>query len=300
MNILAQSAAARRCVAVTCGVLASWLVCGSAAAQFGPSIPIPTDLPTAMPAPPAGYPPTVAPTAAGPYYVPSAWSHTLASNARFVILSNFNNDAVLDRATGSGCRRSVMVMRHQLIFAAGLLVVGTLTLPARGAEAQTTAVGPYYATPSWDQTLACTALASCPRFVVLSNFNSEAVLDRETGLVWQRTPSTEPSTWRGAQVRCNEFVTIGNRLGWRMPTLQELVSLIDLSRSDPALPAGHPFNDVQVSGYYFTATEDSRDTGNTWIVSFAGDGDISNGVNGSKTSSHFFWCVRGGQGAVVQ
>jgi hypothetical protein len=173
-----------------------------------------------------------------------------------------------------------------------------LTLAARSAEAQTTAVGPYYALPSWDQTLACTTLSNCQRFVVLANMSSAAVLDRETGLVWERTPSAELTTWRAAQVRCNEFVTIGNRLGWRMPTLQELASLIDLSRTDPALPAGHPFNDVQIPGYYFTATDDSRNTDNTWIVSFAGDGDLSNGINGSKVtpSFHYVWCVRGGQG----
>jgi hypothetical protein len=187
-------------------------------------------------------------------------------------------------------------MRHRLIYASGLVVLTISTLSVRGAEGQTIAVGPYYAMPSWDQTLACTSLANCPRFVVLSNMNSAAVLDRETGLVWERTPSPEPTTWRGAQTSCNEFVTIGNRLGWRLPTVNELASLIDVSRSDPALPAGHPFNGVQVSGYYFTATDDGRDTDNTWIVSFAGDGDLSNGMNGSKDSSHYFWCVRGGQG----
>src|SRR5215510_6157009 len=99
MNILAQSGAVRRGVAVACGVLASLFFCGSAAAQFGPSIPL-DNLPTLMPAPPAGYPATVASTAAGPYYVPPVWGQTLAPNVRFVILSNFNGDAVLDRTTG--------------------------------------------------------------------------------------------------------------------------------------------------------------------------------------------------------
>jgi Protein of unknown function (DUF1566) len=98
MNILAQSGAVRRRVAVACGVLASFFVCGSAAAQFGPIIELPPGLPTLMPAVP--YPPTVAPTAAGIYYAPPAWIQTLAPNVRFVILSNFNRDAVLDRETG--------------------------------------------------------------------------------------------------------------------------------------------------------------------------------------------------------
>ena len=50
----------------------------------------------------------------------------------------------------------------------------------RSADAQTASAGPYYATPSWDQT------PSSTRFVVLSNWNNEAVLDRETGLVWEK------------------------------------------------------------------------------------------------------------------
>jgi PEP-CTERM motif len=64
-------------------------------------------------------------------------------------------------------------------------------LASPSARAQTTAVGPYYATPAWDQTLPCSAPNNCPRFIVLSNMNSEAVLDRESGLVWERSPRHE-------------------------------------------------------------------------------------------------------------
>jgi hypothetical protein len=68
------------------------------------------------------------------------------------------------------------------------LAAAIVGVSASTLHAQTTAVGPYYATPSWDQTIACTIPSSCSRFLVLSNFNNEAVLDRETGLVWERTP----------------------------------------------------------------------------------------------------------------
>lgn len=89
----------RMLMRVACGVVASLAICGAAAAQFGPSID-PPDLPTVMPGPIGGYPPTVAATAAGTYLAPPAWGQTLAPNVRFVILSNFDNDAVLDRETG--------------------------------------------------------------------------------------------------------------------------------------------------------------------------------------------------------
>ena len=62
----------------------------------------------------------------------------------------------------------------------GCVAVGTLVLASGPAHAVTTSNGPYYATPSWDQQLQCDTTATCPRFIVLSNWSSEAVLDRET------------------------------------------------------------------------------------------------------------------------
>jgi len=88
----------RRPAAITCGVLASLFFCGSARAQLVSKIPL-DNVPVAMPAP-TSYPATVAPTGVGPYYAPPAWSQTLAPNVRFLILSNFNGHAVLDRETG--------------------------------------------------------------------------------------------------------------------------------------------------------------------------------------------------------
>ena len=117
-----------------------------------------------------------------------------------------------------------MKRNYGLKLTLGLLTLGVLPVLGGGAEAQTTAIGPYYATPSWDQTLACTTLANCPRFIVLSNFSSAAVLDRETGLVWEQSPSPSPATWLFAQIICLFSVT-GGREGWHLPTVQELTSL---------------------------------------------------------------------------
>src|SRR5215510_8701144 len=93
------------------------------------------------------------------------------------------------------------------------------------AYAQTTAPGPYYATPSWDQTLPAST-----RFVVLSNMANAAVLDRETGLVWHRSPIPGTRPFFDASGQCLVSKT-GNRAGWRLPTVNELQSLFDPSQT---------------------------------------------------------------------
>jgi len=183
-------------------------------------------------------------------------------------------------------------MRCKPCYTSGLVLLAMVAL-ASPTAAQTVAAGPYYATPSWDQTLACTSLANCPRFIVLSNMNQEAVLDRETGLVWERSPSTSNS-WFGAQTRCNRLA-VGNRMGWRVPTLQELASLIDRSQSSPALPSGHPFNNVQSSSYW-SATSNAIANDFGWSV-FFGNGQA---FTPDKPAILFIWCVRGGQGVDPQ
>jgi hypothetical protein len=85
-------------------------------------------------------------------------------------------------------------MTKQLLFVCGFSLLLLISGAAR-AGAQTVAAGPYYATPSWNQRLTCSAPANCPRFVVLSNWNNGAVLDPETGLVWEKQPTDQKQTW---------------------------------------------------------------------------------------------------------
>ncbi len=173
-----------------------------------------------------------------------------------------------------------------------MLVAATIVLGLGGAAAaraqvSTAGAGPYYATPSWDQKI------TTGRFVVLTNWNNEAVLDRETGLVWEKSPSTTLwGTAPGAQNYCNALAVNG-RKGWRLPGVQELASLIDPTVFNPALLAGHPFVNVQ-SFAYFTSTA-GRDGISFWAVILA------NGLVQTQIAvPSYAWCVRGGQGADVQ
>ncbi len=168
------------------------------------------------------------------------------------------------------------------------------------AAAQTSAPGSYSADASWDQTLDCSTLGNCPRFTVLSNMNSAAVLDRQTGLVWERSPNPLPFQFAGGQAaaHCNNL-SLGNRRGWRLPTLQELASLVDADPANgvvPKLPPGHPFQSVQLTAHYGASTLVTPDGALVWVVFFF------DGTSFAEMSSAplLAWCVRGGSGPSVQ
>lgn len=167
----------------------------------------------------------------------------------------------------------------------GLWVIGmglVINAPA-AAQVTSSANGPYYATPSWDQKIAT------GRFVVLSNWNGDAVLDRETGLVWEKSPSGPASQFFiDAHLHCFNLNT-GGRTGWRLPLLPELMSLVDRSQSSPSLPSGHPFT-VELQPYW-TATNFYAGTAGSF-VNFA-DGTASLSPGGGTWHT---WCVRGGSG----
>ena len=119
-------------------------------------------------------------------------------------------------------------------------------------------------------------------------------MDKETGLVWERSPALTTSTWSEARFQCTSRTT-GNRKGWRLPSIHELASLVHPSAAFPGpfLPPGHPFLNVQSDGYW-SATTDAEDPSNAWNVFFFVTGSV---VPNNKTISGHVWCVRGGMQA---
>jgi hypothetical protein len=131
---------------------------------------------------------------------------------------------------------------------------------------------------------------------VLGEFGGAAVLDKETQLVWERDPGGPARTWWDAQSHCNNKV-VGNRKGWRLPTVQELASPVDPNNPDgnPDLPPGHPFDNVEAN-IYWSATAGAEFAGTAWLVNL-GNGDV---YTFEMTGTLFTWCVRGGQGVDTQ
>jgi hypothetical protein len=90
----------------------------------------------------------------------------------------------------------------------------------------------------------------------------EGVLDKQTGLTWARNLDLAggPKPFQEAVKFCQDLV-IGDRKGWRLPTKEEMITILDTSRSHPALPDGHPFENVKTGA---TPEEVSYWTGTTY------------------------------------
>ncbi len=116
-----------------------------------------------------------------------------------------------------------------------------------------------------------------------------AVLDRETGLVWEKSTSTSIYIWTDAMVYCTNLDK-GGRKGWHLPTVEQLASLLDTDSLNPtALPDVHPFTNVY--NIYWTSTADANLNSEAWYVSFY-FGSLS---SQNKYASYYVRCVRGGQ-----
>ncbi len=174
-------------------------------------------------------------------------------------------------------------MRHYKINSwVGISVMAALALGVVAGEAIAQA---------WDQ-----KIDKPGRFEVLKKFNGDAVLDKETDLVWQRTPGPTVRFWGSAISACFGDRT-GGRGGWRLPTMPELTSLIDPTQANPPLPVDHPFDLSNLTGDVWSVnTVPGSDTANTQDV--LNDGFLG---GASKVAAQLqSWCVRGGPGVEGQ
>lgn len=140
------------------------------------------------------------------------------------------------------------------------------------------------------------------RFAVFNSGTAQQtddlVLDQETGLIWPRNANIhgQAVNWLDANTLCRER-RIANRIGWRLPTVEELSSLVDTRRTNPALPNGHPFLSVQVAAElppYWTCTDHEDSAQAAWFVNLASG---AAGLGG-KSLPGYIWPVRGGTAGV--
>jgi quinol monooxygenase YgiN len=133
-----------------------------------------------------------------------------------------------------------------------------------------------------------------PRF---NDNNNGTVTDGLTELTWLKNANAfGTKSWRHALETCNSLaegsggLRDGSKAGdWRLPNLFELRSLMDYSAYNPALTAGHPFENVIPSLYWSSTTVASAPNLARFV--FVGVGPS---VWDHKSVNMHVWPVRGG------
>ncbi len=98
-----------------------------------------------------------------------------------------------------------------------------------------------------------------PRFAS----QSATAIDHLTGLRWRRAADlVGPVSWEEALAAVAALNR--GRSRWRLPNINELESLVDCSTHSPALPADHPFDDLQ--DVYWSATTSLYEPDWAWAL----------------------------------
>jgi hypothetical protein len=115
----------------------------------------------------------------------------------------------------------------------------------------------------------CLAAAPADRYTV--SVDALTVLDNGTGRTWQRGVSASTCSWADAKTYCqglNSSSFGGLSSGWRLPTVKELQSLLDIRAYNPAIDTtAFPGT---ASDYFWSSSPYATPTGYAWVVDFDG------------------------------
>lgn len=117
--------------------------------------------------------------------------------------------------------------------------------------------------------------------------SGDIVTDTISGLEWQDDSAGAATVWMDAISYCENLTLDGT--GWRLPNINELRSIIDRSKQDPAIVTG--FENVGYSNWSSTTVDGLPLNVHVWAVLF-NDGIV---VTGYKPGGSLARCVRGGQ-----
>ena len=117
------------------------------------------------------------------------------------------------------------------------------------------------------------------------NDDGKIVTDNNTRLMWMQSDDGVRRIYTTADTYCTSL-TLSGKTGWRLPSSIELTSIIDYSRSNPAI---NPVFSSQ-SDFYWTTTGDAH---YHWIINFADGSDYTGDITSiSDASARYVRCVR--------
>jgi hypothetical protein len=112
------------------------------------------------------------------------------------------------------------------------------------------------------------------------------VADRFTGLSWQQATSSTALSFADAEAYCSTLDLDGR--GWRLPSVNELSTLVDETRVSPAIHVA-TFPDTLPDDWYWSVTPYANNADNRWCLNF-NDGYTTRGR--ARTEQSWVRCVR--------
>jgi TIR domain/Protein of unknown function (DUF1566) len=128
------------------------------------------------------------------------------------------------------------------------------------------------------------------QYEVINRSGKKLVFDRTTDLTWQQSGSEEYMTYDRANVYVDSLrqVNYGGYPDWRLPTLEEAMSLMEREKKNGDLYIDPKFDQTQ----RWIWTADTYNAGVAWVVSFI-NGDC--GHHRVDIGGYYVRAVRGGQ-----
>lgn len=119
------------------------------------------------------------------------------------------------------------------------------------------------------------------RYVLTPGGNvSGTVQDTKTSLIWQQAVPSDTYTWAGARAYCALMGTKLGGSGWRLPTIKELQSIVDLSRAATHYVDPTAFPSTPSSAFWSSSPSAGSST-SAWGVYF-GDGSSHTYIVGNN------------------
>ncbi|QTA84334.1 DUF1566 domain-containing protein [Desulfonema magnum] len=118
------------------------------------------------------------------------------------------------------------------------------------------------------------------------------ITDTDTGLMWSQTTHSAQHDWEGAILSCEAIASSTGFDDWRLPSKNELLSIVDYTKYNPAASDKFATN----AGYYWTSTSyvkvSDPPEAKAWCINF------KNGMVEGKAKTeeeYYVRAVRGGQ-----
>ncbi len=101
-------------------------------------------------------------------------------------------------------------------------------------------------------------------FLLVNVYASDIVIDKDTDMMWQDSSKIVEKNYNDAVKYCKNL-SLGGYDNWKLPNIDELMSISDKSRNNPAIKK--IFQNTKNS-FYWSSSKYKGDSSDAWLVNF--------------------------------